>query len=62
VLAGLAMGATTWAVATFSRPLALLAGLMVYLLMLVVLRVLTPQEWEMLAPLMPSKVRERYSG
>jgi len=57
MLAGLAMGATTWAVAAYSRPLALLAGPAVYLASLVFLRVLTPEEWATLAPLLPAPLR-----
>jgi len=53
VVAGLAMGAAAWAVALFSRPLAVVVGLIVYPLALILLRALTPEEWEMLAPLVP---------
>ena len=58
MLAGLAMGATTWAVAAYSRPLALLAGPAVYLASLALLRVLTPEEWATLAPLLPAPLRK----
>jgi len=58
-LAGLAMGATAWAVAAYSRPLALLAALVVYPIALVLLRVLTPDEREMLAPLIPASLRRK---
>jgi len=57
MLAGLAMGATAWAVAAYSRPLALLASVIVYLAALVLLRVLTPEEWTILAPLLPAPLR-----
>jgi O-antigen/teichoic acid export membrane protein len=57
-LAGLAMGATAWAVAAYSRPLALLASVLVYLAALVLLRVLTREEWDMLAPLVPARLRQ----
>ena len=58
VLAGLAMGATTWSLARFSLPLALVACVAVYLLMLLFLRVLTPEEQVLLAPLLPARLRE----
>jgi len=57
-LAGLAMGVAAWALAAYSRPLALLAGLVVYLAALVLLRVLTPEERAMLAPLLPAPLRK----
>jgi O-antigen/teichoic acid export membrane protein len=57
-VAGLAMAATAWAVATYSPPLALLASLIVYLGALVLLRALTPEEWEMLSPLLPARLRK----
>jgi O-antigen/teichoic acid export membrane protein len=56
-LAGLAMAATAWAVSLFSRPLAIPASLVVYLAALVLLRVLTPEEWEVLGPLIPAPLR-----
>ncbi|HIQ01305.1 MAG TPA: hypothetical protein EYH30_04125 [Anaerolineales bacterium] len=56
-LAGLAMGVTVWAVAAYSRPLALVAGLAVYPAALVVLRALTPEERALLAPLLPAPLR-----
>jgi O-antigen/teichoic acid export membrane protein len=58
VLAGLAMGAAAWAVASFSCPLALLISLIVYLVALVLLRVLTPDEWALLSPLLPAPLRK----
>jgi len=57
-LAGLAMGAVAWAVAAYSLPLALLAGLVVYPAALLLLRVLTPEEWATLAPLLPARLRK----
>ena len=56
-LGGLAMTATAWAVGLFNRPLALVASLVVYLATLILLRALTPEEWEMLAPLVPGPLR-----
>jgi O-antigen/teichoic acid export membrane protein len=56
-LAGLAMGATVWAVGIYSRPAALLSSLVVYVLALFVLRVLTPEERRRLASLMPAPLR-----
>jgi len=56
-LAGLAMGAAAWVVATYSPPLALLVSLAVYLAALILLRALTPEEWEMLSPLLPARLR-----
>ncbi|MGD1995294.1 MAG: oligosaccharide flippase family protein [Anaerolineae bacterium] len=58
-LAGLTMAAAAWAVAPFNRPLAVMAGLGIYLTGLVLLRVLTPEELGMLTPLIPWKRRER---
>ena len=58
VLAGLAMGAVAWAVAAYSLPLALLVGLAVYPAALLLLRVLTPEEWKVLAPLLPVRLRK----
>jgi hypothetical protein len=57
VLAGLAMGTTAWGLASFSSPLALLVSLVVYLVALVLLRALTPEEWALLAPLLPARLR-----
>jgi O-antigen/teichoic acid export membrane protein len=56
-LGGLAMAATAWAVGLFNRPLALVASLVVYLATLILLRALTPDEWDMLAPLVPGPLR-----
>jgi O-antigen/teichoic acid export membrane protein len=57
-LAGLAMGATVWAVGTYSRPLGLVSSLVVYVLALFVLRVLTPEERRRLASLIPAPLRK----
>ncbi|MDY7077253.1 MAG: oligosaccharide flippase family protein [Chloroflexota bacterium] len=57
VLAGLVMGAVAQAVAAYSLLLALLVSLVVYLAALVLLRVLTPEEREMLLPLLPQRRR-----
>jgi O-antigen/teichoic acid export membrane protein len=58
VLAGLAMGAVAWVTTAYSLPLALAASSIVYLVALVLLRVLTPEEWEVLAPLLPARLRQ----
>ena len=42
-----------WSAALVSRPLALVVGLVVYPVALVTLRALTPEEREVLAPLVP---------
>ena len=60
-LAGLAMAATAWAIASFSRPLALVASLVVYLAALILLRALTPEEWQLLSPLIPAPLRRLVS-
>jgi hypothetical protein len=57
-LAGLVMGAAAWTVAAYSLPLALLTSLVVYPVALVLLRALTPEEWEMLSPLLPARLRK----
>jgi O-antigen/teichoic acid export membrane protein len=57
VLAGSAMGATAWAIAAFSVPLALLASLIIYPVALLLLRAFTPEEWQMLLPLLPAPLR-----
>jgi O-antigen/teichoic acid export membrane protein len=56
-LVGLAMGAVAWAVAGFSRPLALVASLAVYLAGVLLLRVFTPEEWALLSQLLPAPLR-----
>jgi len=58
LLAGLAMGATAWVLAVVSPLLALVASPLVYLAALVLLRALTSEEWEMLAPLLPARLRK----
>ncbi|MBU0703090.1 MAG: flippase, partial [Chloroflexi bacterium] len=56
-LAGLAMGAAAWMAASISIPLALLVSVAVYFLALLILRVLTPEELALLAPLLPARLR-----
>jgi O-antigen/teichoic acid export membrane protein len=56
--AGLAMGATIRALASTSPLLALLVGLIVYILALTLLRALTPEELAMLTPLVPAPLRK----
>jgi hypothetical protein len=51
------MGMVAWVVATCSPSLALLVSLVVYLAALILLRALTPEEWKMLAPLLPARLR-----
>jgi O-antigen/teichoic acid export membrane protein len=58
LLAGLAMGITAWALASFSLPLALLVSLIVYLAGLILLRALTPEELALLTPLLPARLRK----
>ena len=58
LLAGLAMGATAWALASSNLPLALLAGLVVYLMGLILLRTLTPGELVLLATMLPARLRK----
>jgi O-antigen/teichoic acid export membrane protein len=57
LLAGLAMGAVAWALASFSLPLAILASVLTYGGALILLKAVSPEEWEMLAPLIPAPVR-----
>jgi O-antigen/teichoic acid export membrane protein len=57
-LAALVMGGTTWALSSYSLPLALTAGMLVYLAALVLLRALTPEEREALAPLVPGPLHD----
>jgi O-antigen/teichoic acid export membrane protein len=56
-LAALVMGGAVWTVSSLSIPLALLAGVLVYPVALVLLRALTPEEREMLSPLIPAPLR-----
>jgi O-antigen/teichoic acid export membrane protein len=58
VLAGLAMGTVAWTLAAYSLPLALLVSPVVYLAALVLLRAITPEEWEALSPLLPARLRK----
>jgi len=57
VLAGLAMGAVAWGLASFSLLLALVVSLIVYPAALALLRALTPEELALLAPLLPARLR-----
>jgi TRAP-type uncharacterized transport system fused permease subunit len=58
-LAGLAAGGAAWAAASYSLPLALLAALIVYPGALVLLRALSPEEWALLVPLLPARLRSK---
>jgi O-antigen/teichoic acid export membrane protein len=55
--AGLAMGAVAWALSGISIVLALVLALVTYVTALVVLRALSPDEWRLLAPLLPLRLR-----
>jgi O-antigen/teichoic acid export membrane protein len=57
MLAGLVMGMAAFPLAPFSRVAAVLVGLVVYLVALVLVRVLSPEEWALLRPLLPKRVR-----
>ncbi|MFQ6099753.1 MAG: oligosaccharide flippase family protein [Anaerolineae bacterium] len=57
-LVGLMMGAVALALASYNLPLALLTSLIVYLVGLVLMRALTPEEWALLAPLLPARLRK----
>ena len=59
LLAGLAMGAVALALAPVSHVGALLVSCAVYIAALVLLRVLTTEEWALLAPLLPKRVQQR---
>ncbi len=56
-VAGVAMGATAWLIGAGSRPLAVLSSLVIYVLSLLLLRVLTAEEMERLASLLPAPLR-----
>ena len=56
-LAGLAMGATALLLAPISRPLALIACIVIYGAALILLRALNAEEWALLAPLLPDSLR-----
>ncbi len=56
-MAGVAMGATAWLTSTYSRPLALLSSLVIYVLSLILLRALSAEERERLASLLPMPLR-----
>ncbi|MCP4536011.1 MAG: oligosaccharide flippase family protein [Chloroflexi bacterium] len=58
VVAGLAMGATVWTLTAYSFLLALLASLIVYPVALLLLRAIIPEEWAMLSPLLPARLRK----
>ncbi|MCX7683127.1 MAG: hypothetical protein N2508_14370, partial [Anaerolineae bacterium] len=53
----LVMGGIVWATARISVPLALGAGLTAYVISLLPLQVFAPDEWDMLAPLLPTRLR-----
>lgn len=57
-LAALVMGGTTWALSALNLPLALMTGVLVYSAALILLRALTPEEREALAPLVPAPLRQ----
>jgi O-antigen/teichoic acid export membrane protein len=57
LLAGLAMAGTAYLLSSVSTVLALGVSLAVYAALLIVLRVLTPEEWALLAPLLPARLR-----
>jgi O-antigen/teichoic acid export membrane protein len=61
LLAGVAMGGLAYLLHPVSPVLALVAGLLAYAILLLVLRVLTSEEWALLAPLLPDRLR-RLSG
>ncbi len=56
-LAALAMGVAVWAVGIYSQPIALPSSLGVYVLALFALRVLTPEEKNRFASLVPAPLR-----
>jgi O-antigen/teichoic acid export membrane protein len=56
-VAGAAMGATAWLTSTYSRPLALLSSLVIYVVSLILLRALSAEERERLASLLPAPLR-----
>jgi len=57
VLAGALMGGVVWGVSALSPALALLVGVVAYPVALILLRALTPEEWAMLSPLLPARLR-----
>jgi hypothetical protein len=57
LLAGLAMAGTAYVLSPVSAVLAFAVSLAVYAALLIVLRVLTPEEWALLAPLLPARLR-----
>jgi O-antigen/teichoic acid export membrane protein len=56
-LAGGAMAVAVLLVSLVSRPLAFVLGPPVYVVALALLRVFTPEEWQLLAPLVPVRFR-----
>jgi O-antigen/teichoic acid export membrane protein len=56
--AGLAMAVVAWALSGVSIVLALFMALATYITALVVLRALSPDEWRLLAPLLPLRLRK----
>jgi O-antigen/teichoic acid export membrane protein len=58
ILAGLLMATAAWTVAAYSPALAVFFSLAVYVAALAFLRALTPEEWQMLAPLLPARMRQ----
>jgi len=59
LLAGAAMGGVAWLLVPASRLLACASGLLVYLVALLLLRAFTREEWAMLLPLIPARLRKR---
>ncbi len=59
LLAGLAMSIFAWVLARVNPLLALVTALAIYLIAAIALRVLTAEEWELLAPLVPDRIRQR---
>jgi O-antigen/teichoic acid export membrane protein len=58
IVAGLLMATAAWTVAPYSPAVAVFVSLAVYMVALVFLRALTPEEWQMLAPLLPARLRQ----
>jgi O-antigen/teichoic acid export membrane protein len=57
LLAGAAMGVTVWALAGVSVALALVGGVVAYPAALLALKGIARDEWEMLAPVLPARLR-----
>ena len=62
ILAGLSMGLVAWVIGPSSGLAALLLGWGVYVGVLFLLRVLSPTELKILAPLLPRSLRSRFVG